>query len=226
MNIQRIAIPVNEEEAVSGVLSAPAAHIPGKGAGVIMAHGAGNDMDHPLMVTLADGLAEAGFVTLRFNFIYKEKGRRAPDSQAKLVLTWQSVYQYFKTDPNFRTDKIVAAGKSMGGRVASQMVADGQLNADRLVFLGYPLHAPGKKDKLRDAHLYRIAIPMLFFSGTRDPLCDLSLLKGVLKKLPANCSLETIEGGDHSFVPPKSSKTSQEKTYSEILKKTTEWLNI
>ena len=113
----------------------------------------------------------------------------------------------------------------MGGRVASQMIADGQMDVDRLVFLVYPLHAPGKKDKLRDAHLYLINSPMLFFAGTRDPLCDLALLKGVLDKLPSPWRLETIEGGDHSFVAPKSVKTTQEEIYGQILKKTIDWLS-
>ena len=224
MQTNNITIPLSKGETVSGVIAAPDNHRPGKGTGVIIAHGAGNDMDHALIVAISKGLAEAGFVTLRFNFPYKEKGRKAPDSQKKLILTWQCVYNFLKTDEKFKTDKIVAAGKSMGGRVASQMIADGQMDADRLVFLGYPLHAPGKKDKLRDAHLYRISIPMLFFAGTRDPLCDLGLLKGVLEKLPSPRYLETVDGGDHSFVTPKSAKTSREEIYGQILEKTLDWL--
>ena len=226
MKTKNITISLSNSENVSGVIAAPENHRAGEGTGVIIAHGAGNDMDHALIVTLSNGLAEAGFITLRFNFPYKEKGRKAPDSQEKLILTWQSVYNFLKTDTEFKTDKIVAAGKSMGGRVASQMVADGQMDADRLVFLGYPLHAPGRKDKLRDAHLYRINIPILFFAGTRDPLCDLALLKGVLEKLPSPWSLETIEGGDHSFVLPKSAKTTQEEIYGQILEKMINWLSI
>ena len=226
MKTKNITISLSNSENVSGVIAAPENYRAGEGTGVIIAHGAGNDMDHALIVTLSNGLAEAGFITLRFNFPYKEKGRKAPDSQEKLILTWQSVYNFLKTDTEFKTDKIVAAGKSMGGRVASQMVADGQMDADRLVFLGYPLHAPGRKDKLRDAHLYRINIPILFFAGTRDPLCDLALLKGVLEKLPSPWSLETIEGGDHSFVLPKSAKTTQEEIYGQILEKMINWLSI
>jgi len=112
----------------------------------------------------------------------------------------------------------------MGGRVASQMVADGLLPASRLIFLGYPLHGLGKTDKLRDAHLYRIKIPMLFFVGTRDRLCDLAQLEGVLGKLEAPWNLETIEGGDHSFRLPKSALTTQQEVFEKILKNTLEWL--
>ena len=121
-------------------------------------------------------------------------------------------------------DTMVAIGKSMGGRVASQMVADGLLPADRLVFLGYPLHPPKRKEKMRDSHLYRIRIPMLFFVGTRDPLCDPARLRSVLSRLKAPGDLETIEGGDHSFRLPESAGTGQQNVYDQILHKTLEWL--
>jgi predicted alpha/beta-hydrolase family hydrolase len=113
----------------------------------------------------------------------------------------------------------------MGGRVASQMVAEGQLAVSSLIFLGYPLHAPGKKDQLRDAHLYQIQIPMLFFAGTRDALCDLDRLHTVLHRLPAPWHLEVIEGGDHSFRVPKSLPISQKDIYAQILQAASSWLS-
>lgn len=221
---ERVSISVGETERVSGVLSVPEGYRAGEGAGVILAHGAGNDMEHPLIVSLSQGLAEAGYLTLRFNFPYKEKGRKAPDPQDTLVLTWQCVYRFLKEHSRYRTDTIVAAGKSMGGRVVSQMVANGLLPADRLVFLGYPLHAPGRQGRMRDAHLYRIKIPMLFFAGTRDPLCSLTRLKDVLGWLEASWDLETVEGGDHSFRLPKSASTTRQEVYDRILNKTIKWL--
>ena len=112
----------------------------------------------------------------------------------------------------------------MGGRVASQMVSEGLLSADLLIFLGYPLHPPSKKDKLRDAHLYNIKVPMLFFTGTRDSLCDLDLLKKVLDKLAVPWSLEIIEGGDHSFNVPKYMELTQQEVYDQVLRKTIAWL--
>jgi predicted alpha/beta-hydrolase family hydrolase len=193
--------------------------------GVVLAHGAGNDMNHPLIVSLADGLAEGGFAALRFNFPYREKGRKAPDSQSRLVSTWQSVFAFFRSQCGLTMARIAAAGKSMGGRVASQMAADGFLPADRLIFLGYPLHAPGRKDRLRDAHLYRIRVPMLFFAGTRDSLCDLGLLKGVLQRLDAPWDLEVIEGGNHSFELPKSARTEPAELNARILRRTLSWLS-
>ena len=224
MITRNVSIPAGSDESVSGILSAPEGVEPAKTTGVIFAHGAANDMNNPLIRFVSRGLALAGYVTLRFNFLYKEKGKKSPDSQAKLVQTWQSVYQFFSTHPEFCPKTIVACGKSMGGRVASQMVAEGMLPVSKLVFLGYPLHAPGKKDQLRDAHLYTIPIPMLILAGTRDTLCDLNILKTVLDRLKAQWDLEVIDGGDHSFRVPKSHPVSQEDTYAQILLAVTGWL--
>ncbi|MBW1743353.1 MAG: dienelactone hydrolase family protein [Deltaproteobacteria bacterium] len=224
MIAEEVSISVGEAEAVSGVLCVPKEFKAGETTSVIMAHGAGNDREHPLIVTMSQGLAEAGFLTLRFNFLYREKGRRAPDPQHKLVLAWQYVYEFLKGHPVYGANNIVAAGKSMGGRVASQMVADGLLPAARLIFLGYPLHPPGKKERMRDAHLYDIRIPMLFFVGTRDPLCDLAQLRSVTTRLEVPSDIETIEGGEHSFRMRKSADITQQGVYDRILDKTVHWL--
>ena len=221
---ERVSIPVGDKGQVSGVLSVEADRQFAERTGVILAHGAGNDMEHPLLVSLSQGLADAGYITLRFNFLYREKGLKSPDAQNTLVLAWQSACRFLGEHTRYGTDMIIAAGKSMGGRVASQMVADGLLPVSRLVFLGYPLHPPGNKEKLRDAHLYRIKIPMLFFVGTRDRLCDLGKLKGVLGRLEADWDLKTIEGGDHSFRLPKSVSITRQDVDDRILNKTSEWL--
>jgi len=119
---------------------------------------------------------------------------------------------------------VVAAGKSMGGRIASQMVAADQMTVEALIFLGYPLHAPGRTDKLRDSHLYEIKIPMLFFAGTRDPLCNMEKLREVLDHLPDQCDLEIVKGGDHSFKLPKSSSGSPETVHRQVVDKCRQWL--
>jgi len=217
---QTVSIPVGKDY-VSGIVTFPDSHIRDK-TGIIIAHGAGNDMHNPLIVHVANGLSDACFLTLRFNFPYKEKGRKALDPQKTLIQTWQSAYQFIKDE--YDLEKIVAAGKSMGGRVASQMVCEGLFEVDRLIFLGYPLHPPNKRDTLRDAHLYEIKIPMLFFSGTRDSLCDLNLLNKVLKKLTAPWTLEIIEGGDHSFNVLKSMNLTQQEVYDQILNKTISYI--
>jgi predicted alpha/beta-hydrolase family hydrolase len=225
MKNKRVIIPLGEEESVSGVLSVPAGFKKGEGRGIIVAHGAGNDMTHPLLVFFAEGVARAGHLTLRFNFPYKEKGKKAPDPPKKLDQTWLSVFEYFQKESGLPQAKILSAGKSMGGRIASQLVAREKLPAGGLIFLGYPLHPPGKKDKLRDTHLYIIKIPMLFFAGTRDSLCDLELLKNVLKRLKASWELEIIDGGDHSFKLPRSYKIAEQSIYERMLDKTVRWLN-
>jgi predicted alpha/beta-hydrolase family hydrolase len=221
-----VTIPVPAGESVSGVLNVPQGFAAGRTVAVVVAHGAGNDMHTPLLVHFSTGLSRAGTLSLRFNFPYKEKGQKAPDPQEKLVRTWRAVFDFVKNHPQYGTPHIVAAGKSMGGRVASQMAADGLISPKALVFLGYPLHPPGKKEPLRDTHLYLVNIPMLFFAGTRDTLCDLDLLKPVISRLKAPAVLELVEGGDHSFVLPKSFKVSEEEVHDGILKRAIAWLKL
>ena len=221
MRTDEVVIPIGEGKQVSGVLSLPDRD---GNKGVILAHGAGNDMNQPMIVFLAEGLARAGYLTLRFNFLYKEEGRNAPDRQEMLYLAWQGAYRFLREHPVYSTEHITAAGKSMGGRIASQMVADGRLSVEQLIFLGYPLHAPGRKDRLRSEHLDKIEIPMRFFAGTRDQLCDLELLREVLSRLRAPWDLEIIEGGDHSFNVPKVMGTDLQKVYGRILSKALTWL--
>jgi predicted alpha/beta-hydrolase family hydrolase len=219
---KRVAMPVRKGEDTSGVLT-----LPGEGkkrTAVIVAHGAGNDMNAPLITFFSRGLVAAGFPVLRFNFLYTEHGRKAPDRQELLVETWKSVYRFAQDALDGVVDSWIAAGKSMGGRVASQMVADNILPVHGLVFLGYPLHPVNNKDRLRDAHLYMIRIPMLFFAGTRDQLCNMEKLDTVLKSLKAPWDLVTVEGGDHSFHVPKSTGTREEEIYEQITVRTVEWL--
>jgi predicted alpha/beta-hydrolase family hydrolase len=224
MNTETIRIPVMEGEQVSAVLSLPERNLASGSVGVILAHGAGNDMNHPLLGSLSQGLAKAGYLTLRFNFLYREKGRKRPDGQNILEKTWAGVYQFLRDHPRYRLDTILAAGKSMGGRVAAQMVAEGLLPVTHLIFLGYPLHPPGRKENLRDSHFDQIETPMLFFTGTRDSLCDLAALNRVLERLSVLWELQIIEGGDHSFRLPKSADRDQEAVYEQILQKTLAWL--
>jgi predicted alpha/beta-hydrolase family hydrolase len=221
-----VSIPIDTGVNVSGVMSIPKGYRKNRGKAVILAHGAGNDMNQSLLVFFAEGLSQAGYLTLRFNFPYKEKGKKAPDPPKKLEATWLSVYSFVKDHSEYGTEHIVAAGKSMGGRIASQLASDGRLPVEKLVFLGYPLHPPGKAEKLRDSHLYAIKIPMLFFAGTRDSLCKLERLTGVLNKLSAPWELNIVEGGDHSFRTPKSMGLSETEVYSHLLYDTIAWLEF
>ena len=221
---ENVRIHLGNQEDISAILAGPDNPSQTKGTGLILAHGAGNDMSNPLIVAVADGMADHGCVTLRFNFPYKEKAKKSPDSQEKLIHTWQCAHEYMKTNQKYPVARIIAVGKSMGGRVASQMVAQGQMDVASLIFLGYPLHAPGKTDQLRDAHLCRIKVPMLFFAGTKDPLCHMDKLNTVLDHLPYPYDLEIIDGGNHSFKLPKSFSPSEADVHRNILKKCVAWI--
>lgn len=219
---REVSIPVSDKDRTSGILSIPAKSA--RSTSIILAHGAANDMTNPLVVAFANGLARSGYPVLRFNFVYAEHKRKAPDKEPLLVAAWHAAYRFLRVDSGVATDAIVAAGKSLGGRIASQMAADGQLQVKRLIFLGYPLHRAGDSSTLRDSHLHNITIPMLFIAGTRDTLCDMNALTGVLSGLKAPHDLFIIEGGDHSFHVAKSAGFSDDEVYERIVIKTTEWL--
>ena len=220
----KVKIEVEKGEKISGILSVPDGHLPEKRMGVIIAHGAQNDMENILLVSAAAGFARAGILSLRFNFPYKERGGKSPDSLGKLIKTWLSVYSFLKSHKKYVVKNIIAAGKSMGGGVASQMAADGLIDPTGLIFLGYPLHPPGQKEKKKDAHLYMIKAPMLFFAGTRDAFCDLETMKGVVEKIKVKKELVEIAGGDHSFKIPKAMGVSEEEVYDRITDKCVEWV--
>jgi predicted alpha/beta-hydrolase family hydrolase len=164
-------------------------------ATLVVAHGAGAGMDHPFLVGFCRAMGEAKVSTLRFNFPYVERGRRSPDPERVLRETWLAAFEDARRDG---TRPVLVGGKSLGGRIASMCVAD-EMPAAGLVFLGYPLHPPGKPDRLRAEHLGRIEVPMLFLQGTRDPFARPDLLAGVLDGLGDRATLVSIEGGDHSF---------------------------
>lgn len=166
------------------------------GATVVIAHGAGTGKDHPFLTGFASGLHERGFSTLRFNFPYVEQGRRMPSPAAHAIATWNAVVAFARSaDPEAA---IWAAGKSYGGRMASMAVAEG-MTVDGLVYLGYPLHAPGKPEKPRAEHLPAIAVPQLFIEGTNDPFIQ---PVSQFDEVVATCQdarVVWIEGGGHTF---------------------------
>ncbi|WP_314646422.1 alpha/beta fold hydrolase [uncultured Microbacterium sp.] len=169
---------------------------PVDGTVVIVAHGAGAGMEHPFLTGFAEALAAEGFGTLRFNFPYVEQGRRMPGPAAHATATWRAVVDAVReAAPGAR---IIATGKSYGGRMASMAVADG-LAIDALAYLGYPLHPPGAPEKLRAEHLPGIAVPQLFVEGSNDPFIQ---PREQFDEVVAGCRdarVVWIEGGGHSF---------------------------
>jgi predicted alpha/beta-hydrolase family hydrolase len=165
-------------------------------ATLVLGHGAGAGMDHPFMAGFSRAISGEGVATLRFNFPYIERGRRSPDPERVLREAWLGAFDAGVARSGGKV--VLAGGKSLGGRIASMCVADG-MPAAGIVFLGYPLHPPGKPERIRDEHLYRIEVPMLFLHGTGDPFATLELLTKVIAKLGALAEDVPIEGGDHSF---------------------------
>src|SRR5918996_9449 len=194
----------------------------GSPALVVLAHGAGAGLDSDFMVAIGDELTARGLIVARFNFPYVERGRRSPDRAEVLEATFQDVIEHL--DEARRRRKLVLGGKSLGGRIASHVVAGGA-DADGLVFLGYPLHPPGKPERIRDAHLRTISVPMLFVEGTRDPFCPLETLEEVRSRLKAPTEVAVIEGGDHSLKVRASSGRTAPQAWAEAGDAVASWLD-
>ena len=181
----------------------------------VLGHGAGAGMHHVFLETVARKLAERDVATLRYQFPYTENGKRRPDSPPVLQTTIRAALEKaVELAPDL---PLVAGGKSMGGRLTSVVAAKDRPEALRgLVFLGFPLHAPGRPSDARAAHLTDVRAPMLFLQGTRDKLADLSLLEPVCKKLGKRATLHIVEGGDHSFKVPKRTGRTEEEVFDEL----------
>lgn len=188
---------------------------------IVLAPGAGAGITHPFMESVAQGLADKGLRVGRFNFVYLEQGKKSPDRQPILEETYRAAIEGLASERDGR--RLFVGGKSMGGRIASHVVADG-LEADGLVFLGYPLHPPGRPERIRDKHLHDIKVPMLFVEGTRDPFCPLETLEKVRAELSAPTDLVVVDDGDHSFKVRKSSGRSTEEALIEVVASVAEWV--
>ena len=171
---------------------------------VLLAHGAGADMNAAALTTVADALADAKIPSLRFNFPYMAAGRRSPDRPPVLEAAVRDAAALLATQAKVAPERIVLGGRSMGGRICSMVVADGLPSAG-LVLLGYPLHPPGNPEKLRIEHLPKITVPCLFVSGTRDAFGTPDELKRHAKKIKGKVTWHWIETGDHGFKPLKAS---------------------
>ena len=162
---------------------------------VLLTHGAGGALDGAGLVALADGLAESGHAVVRANLPYREAGRASPPRAERAVPGFRALADSAR---ELVGPRLVVGGKSYGGRVASLAVADG-LEAEALVFYGYPLHPPGKPDRLRVEHWPAISVPCLFLQGTRDPFGAPALFEAHLDELGASGTVHVVEGGDHSL---------------------------
>ena len=214
-------------DAVSA-MAYPAAGAPPAGTMMILAHGAGAPRTHPFMTAFARLLSARGIDVVTFNFLYMERGRRVPDPKARLEACYRAVIAAARTRAEDGGCRMVIGGKSMGGRIATQVAAadgadGGDIGVDGLVLLGYPLHPPGRPDKPRTAHLPAVTAPMLFVQGERDAFGTPDELRPVLATC-ADADLVTVSGGDHSFKTRGKNATPAETLYGTLTEQIVGWL--
>src|SRR5881296_866657 len=218
---ESLTIDLEDGRTVSGLLQVPSPPL----ACLALAHGAGAGMTHPFLSALASELGERRIATLRYQFPYMERGSKRPDApklaqatvRAALALTRRLVPRI----------PLFAGGKSFGGRMTSQAQAESSLPGVRgLVFLGFPLHPPGRPSDERGRHLFDVQVPMLFLQGTRDDLASLTLLRPLIERLGARATLELIADADHSFHVPARARRSNEEVFTRMLERLVAWMEI
>jgi hypothetical protein len=173
------------------------------------------------MLAVAEAIRARGIDVVRFNFLYKERGSGRPDPMPRLMETTSAVVARIREE--LRPDVLIIGGRSMGGRAASMLAADG-FACDALLLLAYPLHPAGQPEKLRDAHLPRITVPVLCFNGTRDELCRRDLMDAALQTVKTDWRMHWLEGADHSFHVLKSSGRTDAQVLDEVGEATREWV--
>jgi predicted alpha/beta-hydrolase family hydrolase len=214
-----VQIKVDAERSVSGLFQ----EAPNARACYVLAHGAGAGMRHPFLEHVAKGLSSRGISTLRYQFPYMEQGSSRPDSPAVAhAAVRAAVNEAARLAPGLA---LFAGGKSFGGRMTSQAQAAQALPGVRgLIFLGFPLHPPGKPSDERAKHLFDTGIPMLFLQGSRDEFAKLDLLEPLVAKLGAQAELKLFGDADHSFHVPKKSGRADEEIRAEFLDATAAWI--
>jgi predicted alpha/beta-hydrolase family hydrolase len=219
MNPEPVAIPVDPERTVSGLLMKP----PAATAALVIAHGAGANMTHKSMAAIAEGLAARDVATLRYNFPYMERGSKRPDAPALAHATVRAaVAEAARLAPDL---PLFAGGRSFGGRMTSQAQALEPLPGVRgLVFFAFPLHAPGKPGVERAAHLADTAVPLLFLQGSNDQFAQLDLLQATVAGLGDRGRLKLVDGVDHSFRIAARSGRKDPEILDEFLDAARDWM--
>jgi uncharacterized protein len=216
---ERFRVEIALTQSVTAIEYLPAAS---NRAGVvlILGHGAGAGQTSAFMVEFATALAARGVDIVTFNFLYSEQGRRVPDPNARLEACFRAVIESVRRR-NAAT--LAIGGKSMGGRIASQIAAGGAGESAGLVFLGYPLHSPGRPDRLRAAHLRNVRKPMLFVQGSRDAFGSPGELRPIIERLEPPADLYVVEGGDHSLKVLKSAGVGQQEVHRAVQDRIETW---
>ena len=214
-----VTITIDDARSVSGLLQVPKnAHIC-----YVLAHGAGAGMSHPFIAAIANGLVARGMATLRYQFPYMEQGAKRPDVPKLAQATVRAAVAEAATlVPELG---LVAGGKSFGGRMTSLAQAASPLPGVRgLVFLGFPLHPPGRPSDERAKHLFEVKIPMLFLQGNRDALADTKLMQALIKRLGTRATLKLFQDADHSFHVPVRAGRQDSEVRAEMLDTLVGWI--
>jgi hypothetical protein len=216
---QSVSIRINDAQTVSGLLQGPVE----ARACYVLAHGAGAGMTHPFLAAVANGLAERGIATLRYQFPYMEQRSKRPDPpKVARAAVRAAVEEASRLLPK---SALFAGGKSFGGRMTSQAQAAASLPGVRgLVFLGFPLHPPGQPSIERAKHLFEVQVPILFLQGTRDEFAKLELLETVCTQLGARATLKLFQDADHSFHVPARTGRKDSEIRMELLDELARWL--
>jgi predicted alpha/beta-hydrolase family hydrolase len=221
-NPNRLQITVNGGVTTALVYTASA---PRTDRALILAHGAGAGQSSPFMVGFAQALAGLGVDVVTFNFLYSEQRRRIPDRTPQLEACYRAVIDRVSEAVASATGGLFVGGKSMGGRIATQVAAeDANLRLGGLVLLGYPLHPPGKPNQRRDKHLAAIRRPMFFAQGSRDAFGTPAELAVALESLSPRPVVHVVSGGDHSFKIPKQTAQDQASVYANIQQTIVTWM--
>jgi predicted alpha/beta-hydrolase family hydrolase len=189
------------------------------GVGVLLAHGAGAGQEHPWIVAVREGLARRGLFVMSFNYRYTEAGKRAPDRMPMLLEVHRAAADLLASE----SDRVVLAGKSMGGRVGSHLAGDEGWSAAGLVYFGYPLVPVGKGDPRPTDHLNAIDVPQLFMAGSRDRLSPPALMAPIAASVPDG-TFQVIDGGDHSFKVLKRSPKSNDDVLDDATGAAADWI--
>lgn len=217
---QSITIFISDDQRVSGLLQGPT----DARAVYVLAHGAGAGMGHPFMAAIAEGLADRGIATLRFQFPYMEKGTRRPDTPKVAHASVRAAA--LEASRRFPDLPLFAGGKSFGGRMTSQAQATLPMPGVRgLVFLGFPLHPPGKPSNERAKHLFDLTLPMLFLQGARDDFAERELLEPICAELGSRVTLKSFQDADHTFHVPKRSGRTDGEVRVELLDTMAAWMD-
>lgn len=194
------------------------------GATLILGHGAGAGQHSAFMVDFARALAALGLDIVTFNFLYTEQRRRIPDRAAALEQCYRAVVETVRAEVPSARRCLFIGGKSMGGRIATQIAADPELPVAGVVLLGYPLHPPGRPDERRDKHLRAIRRPMLFVQGSRDAFGLPGELQPVLAAITPAPTLEIVPDGDHSFKVPRRDPQAQAAVFANVQSAIASWI--